>query len=139
MHNRDQFAQRFAQPGSKPHQPAALLRGDRDSRRQLAPQDLVLNLQVRDLPGKLFLRGTGNQEEQLRVDVPHRGCRRKLLSSMGLTSFWHPGAGVAKAEKRGSGLGSQPHVRSVAAAALSALSREREIFSDLLTGREKCP
>jgi hypothetical protein len=44
------------------------------------------------LAGQLFVRGTGDQQQESVVDVPHDGCGLKLLSSKGLISFWHTGS-----------------------------------------------
>lgn len=43
----------------KPHQPMLLLGGDGDAFRQLAAEDFVLDLQVFDLAGQLFLGRAG--------------------------------------------------------------------------------
>jgi hypothetical protein len=72
-------------------QPVPLLGRDRDSGRQFATQDLVLDLQIGNLAGQLLVRGAGNQQQESVVDIPHGRCGRKMLSSRELISFWHTG------------------------------------------------
>src|SRR5436190_9697364 len=54
----------LVQLGGKPDQSVPLLNREGHHPRQLAPQDLVLDLEVRDLPSQLLLSGTGNDEQQ---------------------------------------------------------------------------
>jgi len=92
MDDQNQLVNRLAKPGTKPDEAIPLLQSDGSPRRQLAAQDLILDLEILDLPGQLFLRGPGDQEEKFRVDIPHGRSRRKVLISMGMTSFLHTDA-----------------------------------------------
>lgn len=99
MHDRNELVDRLAELRSKSHQSVPLPKCDRNSRRQLAPQDLIFHLQVLDLAGQFLLRGPRDQKQKLRVDVPHGRCRRKMLSSMGMTSFLHTGMAADSRKK----------------------------------------
>jgi hypothetical protein len=49
------------------------LRRYRDPAWQLAPQDLVLDLQILDMPGKLLLCGAGDHLQERLINVGHWG------------------------------------------------------------------
>src|SRR4051812_27072158 len=85
MNDRDQLVERPAQFGTEPDQPVSLLRSDRNAPRELAAENLILDLQVGDLAGQLFARGAGDQQQESVVDVPHGRSRLKWLCNMGLT------------------------------------------------------
>ena len=59
------------QLGAETDQAIPLLVGNRNSIRQLAPKDLVLDLQITDLSGQFFLRGPHQDQEQTAIDVFH--------------------------------------------------------------------
>jgi hypothetical protein len=61
--DRRQLPQHFAaQLLREPHQASSFLGRDQDAFRQPGAEDLVLDLQVFDLAGQLFLRGAGDHE-----------------------------------------------------------------------------
>ena len=92
MDYRDDLVQCTAELGGEADQPVLFLLGDRHPRRQLAPQDLVLNLEVTDLPGEFLLCRAGDNEQQRTVDVPHGSILRKLKHHKEMTSFSHTGS-----------------------------------------------
>ena len=59
-----ELMQGFPQLGAKPERPLPLLGRDRDPGRQLAPQKLVLNLHIADLPSQFVLPLTGDDQQQ---------------------------------------------------------------------------
>jgi|GEM_PF-5593368 len=60
----DQMLKGGAHRFAKFDQPLALCRRDSDPRRQLAPQNLVLSLEILDLADELFLGRAGQQEKE---------------------------------------------------------------------------
>lgn len=90
MDDRRQLVERASQLGSESRQPVALLRRDVHNPRQLAPQDLVLNLEVADVPGELLLCGAGNEEQQRSVNVAHGTVRWKSGADREMALFLHP-------------------------------------------------
>jgi hypothetical protein len=92
MDDRDDLVQRPTELGGEPDEPILLLLGDRHSRRQLAPQDFVLNLEVTDLPSEFLLCRAGNDQQQRPVDVPHGVNLRKLKHHKKMASFSHTGS-----------------------------------------------
>ena len=84
MNNRDQLVQHLGrQVASELDQAVAFLGRHRHPGGQLAPQDLVLNFEVTDVPGKLLLRGADEQQQQRTVDVPHRGDSAQVSQPTG--------------------------------------------------------
>jgi len=86
----DQVTQHSAELRGEPHQPLSLGQGDRDPRRQLAPQDFVLDLQVLDLPGELGMRGRGNDHEQGLEELGHGEIRASGVTSRSSRHFGTP-------------------------------------------------
>lgn len=130
MDDRDELVERPAELRAESDQPRSFLWGQVKPRRQLAPNHLVLDCQVAHLPGQFPLGRAGDQKEQLRVDVPHGGCRRKVLSSMGLISFWHSEQRVATADPRHarSGCGRRRSLRSLESARILGPVNPAPIF-----------
>ena len=57
------------------------------------PEDLVLDLQVLELPGQFSMGRTGNEKQERLVNVGHRTRVRKMMLSMVMAIFSHPADG----------------------------------------------
>jgi hypothetical protein len=89
MDDGDQLIQGFTQFGTKSNEPISFVRSQSDPRGQFVSQDPVLNLQVADMPGEIFVgRGRKNQQESS-IDVAHRGNLIKCSRGNRLASFLH--------------------------------------------------
>ena len=75
-------------------QPLAFLHGDRDSFWQLAPENLILHLEVFNLASQLFLGRTGDHQQQGLKDVFHRGKLGKVAANQGEHCIFAPRLGV---------------------------------------------
>jgi hypothetical protein len=60
-------------------------------RRQFAPQDLVLQRELTDLPSEFVQRRAGDEKQPGLVEVPHGMSLRKLKRHKKMTSFSHAG------------------------------------------------
>ena len=97
MHDGRQFVQSLAEILGEPAQPSFLSFGETQPGRQLAAQNLVLYLEVADLPGQFLLHGARDQQNQRVVSVP-KACHRRFALTQVFTSRWRqfctPGQGL---------------------------------------------
>jgi len=78
MNDRHQLAKGLAELRSELDQLVALLLGHRHPLGQFRAEDFVLDLEVADLRGQLFLRRTGDQQQQGVVQILIAvKCRRR--------------------------------------------------------------
>jgi hypothetical protein len=99
MDDRHQLVHRTAEFGAEPNQTVPLARRNIDPDGQLAPKDFVLGLQVSHVSSQLALRGSGQNEKQMPVNVPHGAESPKSLGRNKLISFLHTGSWAASSLK----------------------------------------
>jgi len=103
VNDRHQFVDRRSELGSKLRQPVLLFLGYGDPGRQLTPQDFVLDLEVADLPGQLFLGRAGDQQQQGLKQVLHCGRLGERWENQGRSHFCTPVAAAGNANSARAG------------------------------------
>jgi hypothetical protein len=89
VYYRDDLVQCPAKLCGEASQPVFLFLSHRHPRRQLAAEDLVLDLEIADLPSEFLLRRAGDKQQRS-VNVPHGANQRKLKRGKKMTSFRTP-------------------------------------------------